>query len=141
MQKLTYKKADGTQVYGFQASSAWGANEYLPLMYIDGGRIISEDGKKFIQNQPNGVSALQKIADLALVHKCTPPDFGTVDQVGARTQFKDRQTVAILMSTPGFRSRSRNQQVPTRGSSAADRSNGQVGDERRVRFVHGREGG
>jgi len=100
--KLTYKKADGTQVYGFQASSAWGANEYLPLMYIDGGRIISEDGKKFVQNQPNGVSALQKIADLALVHKCTPPDFGTVDQVGARTQFKDRQTVAILMSTPGF---------------------------------------
>jgi len=100
--KLTYKKADGTQVYGFQASSAWGAVEYYPLMYIDGGRILSEDGKKFVQNQPNGVSALQKIADLALVHKCTPPDFGTVDQVGARSQFKDRKTVAILMSTPGF---------------------------------------
>ena len=100
--KLTFKRADGTQVYGFQASSAWGANEYLPLMYIDGGRIISEDGKKFVQNQPNGVSALQKISDLALVHKCTPPDFGTVDQVGARSQFKERKTVAILMSTPGF---------------------------------------
>lgn len=100
--KLTFKRADGTQVYGFQASSAWGAVEYYPLMYIDGGRTLSEDGKKFVQNQPNGVSALQKIADLALVHKCTPPDFGTVDQVGARAQFKDRKTVAILMSTPGF---------------------------------------
>lgn len=100
--KLTYKKADGTQVYGFTSSSKWGAVEYYPLMYIDGGRILSADGKKFTQNQPEGVSALQKIADLALVHKCTPPDFGTVDQAGVRAQFKDRKTVAILMSTPGF---------------------------------------
>jgi multiple sugar transport system substrate-binding protein len=100
--KLTYKKADGAQVYGFQSSSAWGAVEYYPLMYIDGGRILSADGKKFVQNEANGVSALQKIADLALVHKCTPPDFGTIDQVGARSQFKERKTVAMLMSTPGF---------------------------------------
>ena len=72
--KLTYKKADGTQVYGFGSSSKWGAVEYYPLMYIDGGRILSADGKKFVQNQPEGVSALQKLADLALVHKVTPPD-------------------------------------------------------------------
>jgi multiple sugar transport system substrate-binding protein len=100
--KLTYKKADGTQVYGFSASSKWGSVEYYPLMYIDGGRIISADGRKFVENQPEGVSALQKIADLALVHKCTPPDFGTVDQPGVRTQFKDRKSIAILMSTPNF---------------------------------------
>ena len=100
--KMTYKKADGTQVYGFASSSKWGAVEYYPLMYIDGGRILSADGKKFVQNQPEGLSALQKIADLALVHKCTPPDYGTVDQAGVRAQFKDRKTVAILMSTPGF---------------------------------------
>ncbi len=100
--KLTYKKADGTQIYGFTSSSKWGAVEYYPLMYIDGGRILSADGKKFVQNSPEGVSALTKIADLALVHKVTPPDFGTVDQAGVRTQFKDRKTVAMLMSTPGF---------------------------------------
>lgn len=100
--KLTFKRADGTQVYGFTSSSKWGAVEYYPLMYIDGGRILSPDGKKFVQNAPEGVSALQKIADLALVHKCTPPDFGTVDQAGVRAQFKDRKTVAMLMSTPGF---------------------------------------
>jgi multiple sugar transport system substrate-binding protein len=100
--QLTFKRADGTQVYGFTSSSKWGAVEYYPLMYIDGGRILSADGKKFVQNQPEGVSALQKIADLALVHKVTPPDFGTVDQAGVRAQFKDRKTVAMLMSTPGF---------------------------------------
>ncbi len=100
--KLTYTKADGTQVYGFSSSSKWGAVEYYPLMYLDGGRILSADGKKFVQNEPAGLSALQKIADLALVHKVTPPDFGTVDQAGVRAQFKDRKTVAMLMSTPGF---------------------------------------
>jgi len=100
--QLTFKRADGTQIYGFTSSSKWGAVEYYPLMYIDGGRILSPDGKKFVQNSPEGISALQKIADLALVHKVTPPDFGTVDQATVRTQFKDRRTVAMLMSTPGF---------------------------------------
>lgn len=100
--QLTFTRPDGTQVYGFSSSSKWGAVEYYPLMYIDGGRILSEDGTKFVQNQPEGVSALQKIADLALVHKVTPPDFGTVDQAGVRAQFKDRKTLAMLMSTPGF---------------------------------------
>ncbi|MCL4488600.1 MAG: extracellular solute-binding protein [Chloroflexi bacterium] len=100
--KLTFKRADGTQVYGFTASSKWGAVEYYPLLYIDGGRILSPDGTKFVENQPEGISALQKLADLALVDKVTPPDFGTVDQAGVRAQFKDRKTVAILMSTPGF---------------------------------------
>lgn len=99
---LTFKRADGTQIFGFTSSSKWGAVEYFPLMYIDGGRILSPDGKKFVQNSPEGISALTKIGDLALVHKVTPPDFGTVDQAGVRAQFKDRKTVAMLMSTPGF---------------------------------------
>jgi multiple sugar transport system substrate-binding protein len=100
--QLTYTRADGAPVYGFTASSKWGAVEYYPLMYIDGGRILSADGTQFVQNQPEGASALDKIASLALEHKVTPPDFGTVDQAGVRAQFKDRQTVAMLMSTPGF---------------------------------------
>ena len=101
-QQLTYTKDDGTQVYGFTSSSKWGAVEYYPLMYIDGGRILSADGTQFVQNQPEGVSALDKLASLALEHKVTPPDFGTVDQAGVRSQFKDLQSVALLMSTPGF---------------------------------------
>jgi multiple sugar transport system substrate-binding protein len=100
--QLTFKRDDGTQVYGFTSSSKWGAVEYYPLMYIDGGRILSEDGKTFVQNQPEGVSALEKLASLALEHKVTPPDFGTVDQAGVRSQFKDIKNVAMLMSTPGF---------------------------------------
>jgi multiple sugar transport system substrate-binding protein len=100
--KLTYKKADGTQVYGFTSASMAGTIGFSPLYYIDGGRILSADGKKFVQNQPEAVSALQKVADLALVHKCTPPDFGATDQAATRAQFKDRKTVAMFMDPPGF---------------------------------------
>jgi multiple sugar transport system substrate-binding protein len=100
--QLTFKRDDGTQVFGFTSSSKWGAVEYYPLMYIDGGRIISDDAKQFVQNRPEGVSALDKIGSLALEHMVTPPDFGTVDQAGVRSQFKDVKNVAMLMSTPGF---------------------------------------
>ncbi len=100
--KLTFKKDDGTQVYGFTSAGKLGTRGYDPLFYIDGGRVVSDDGKKFVQNDPKGVSALQKIADLALVNKVTPPDFGLSDQLTVRAQFKDNKSVAMLMEPPGF---------------------------------------
>jgi multiple sugar transport system substrate-binding protein len=99
--QLTFQRADGTQVFGFTGSAAPGAVVYLPLLYIDGGRILSPDAKRFVQNSPEGVSALQKIADLALVHHVTPPDFGVGDQALVRTQFMSG-TVAMVMDTPNF---------------------------------------
>ena len=65
-QQLTFTRDDGTPVYGFSSSSKWGEVEYSPLMYIDGGRVLSADGTQFVQNQPEGVSALDKLASLAL---------------------------------------------------------------------------
>ncbi|MEW5871588.1 MAG: extracellular solute-binding protein [Chloroflexota bacterium] len=99
--RLTFQRSDGSQVYGFTASSKWGELEYYPLFYIDGGRILSPDGKRFVQDSPEGLSALQKIADLYQVHRVTPLDFGSVDQATARQQFKDG-AVAMIMSSPGF---------------------------------------
>ena len=100
-QQLTFQRADGTQVYGFTGSAAPGAVVYLPLLYIDGGRILSPDAKRFVQNSAEGVSALQKIADLAQVQHVTPPDFGLGDQALVRTQFMSG-TVAMVMDTPNF---------------------------------------
>lgn len=100
-QQLTYQRADGTPVYGFTASAAPGAAVYLPLLYIDGGRVHSPDAKRFVQNTAGGVSALQKIADLALVQRVTPPDFGLGDQALVRSQFMSG-TVAMVMDTPNF---------------------------------------
>jgi multiple sugar transport system substrate-binding protein len=100
-QQLTFQRADGTSVYGFTASAAPGGVVYLPLLYIDGGRVLSPDAKRFVQNAPEGVSALQKIGDLAHVQRVTPPDFGLGDQALVRSQFMS-STVAMVMDTPNF---------------------------------------
>ncbi len=109
--QLTFQKADGSHVYGFSASSTPGVVVYSQLMYIDGGRVLSPDGKRFVQNSPEAISALQKIADLAHVHKVTPPDFGNVDQAGARAQFKDG-SLAMIMDTPNLIAEFEEENVP-----------------------------
>ena len=108
-------------------------------MYIDGGRILSADGKKFVQNQPEGLSALQKLADLALVHKVTPPDYGTVDQAGVRAQFKDRKSLAMLMSTPGFIPDLEKENFPLAVLPPPTGTLNKTGDQRRVRPLRRRQ--
>ncbi|PKO15752.1 MAG: hypothetical protein CVU39_09520 [Chloroflexi bacterium HGW-Chloroflexi-10] len=99
-QQLTFQREDGTKVFAFSTPSIPGMFGFLPMLYMDGGRVLSEDGKKFIQNQPDAVSALQKIADLSLVYKVTPPDYGAVDQKTVVDQFMQRRSVAMIMETP-----------------------------------------
>ena len=78
-----------------------GEMAWQPFWYIDSGRVLSPDGKRFVQNSPEGLSALQKVADLALTYKVTPPDFGNVKQATVHNQFK-QDTVAMMMDAPGF---------------------------------------
>lgn len=99
-QQLTFQREDESQVYGFSTPSMPGMFGFLPMLYMDGGRILSEDASTFVQNQSNGVSALQKIADLSLEYHVTPPDFGAVDQASVVEQFKEWQNVAMIMETP-----------------------------------------
>ncbi len=148
-QQLTFQQPDGTQVYGFSASSRWGEMEYYPLLYLDGGRILSPDGRQFIQRQAEGVSALQKIADLRIKYRVTPDDFGVVDQATVRKQFRSAQ-IAMLMSSPGFIRDLENENFPLSvlptpiGKSGSPISTGAFGlfgvynhaDERRVQAAH-----
>lgn len=99
--QLTYQKNDGQPVYGFTASAEWWTSGYYPIFYIDGGRILSPDGRRFVQNTPEALSGLQKVADLAQVHRVTPPDFGVLDQAKVGEQFRNGE-VAMLISTPAF---------------------------------------
>lgn len=99
--QLTFTRADGTQVYGFSAPSRPNEIVYLPIFYMDGGRVLSPDARIFVQNSPEAVSALQKFADLHLVENVTPPDFGTVGQAEVRAQFK-AGTLAMVMDTPNL---------------------------------------
>lgn len=98
--QLTFTRDDGTQIYGFSTPSMPGMFGFLPMLYMDGSRILNQDVSQFIQNQPEGISALQKIADLSLVHQVTPPDYGAVDQATVIEQFKEWQNVAMIMETP-----------------------------------------
>lgn len=99
---LTFVREDGVQVYGFDSSFDVDFVGVEPLYYIDGGRVRSEDGATFVQNQPEGASAVQKIADLALVHQVVPPDYGQAKQLTVRGYFKDTRSVAMFMEPPGF---------------------------------------
>jgi multiple sugar transport system substrate-binding protein len=109
--KLTFIRDDGAQVYAFSTSSAPGQVVYLPIYYMDGGRVRSPDSRTFTLHQPEGVSALQKFADLHLVENVTPPDFGTVGQTDVRAQFK-AGTVAMIMETPSVISELQTEEVP-----------------------------
>ncbi|MBK8931011.1 MAG: extracellular solute-binding protein [Chloroflexi bacterium] len=100
-QQLTYVNSAGKQIYGFTAASTIGEVGYYPIVYADGGRILSPDGKRFVLNQPEALSGLQKAADLRNVYGVTPPSFGDVGQTATWEQFKNGE-VAILMSTPAL---------------------------------------
>ncbi|MCX7841323.1 MAG: extracellular solute-binding protein, partial [Anaerolineae bacterium] len=79
--KLTFKRADGTQVYGFTSSSKWGAVEYYPLMYIDGGRILSPEGVIEV-NDPATIEIFDKIASWE--GDFVPPDVVNYQEEDAR---------------------------------------------------------
>lgn len=109
--KLTFTQPDGTHVYGFSAASAPGQELYLPVFYMDGGRLRSPDAHVFTLQEPEAVSALQKLADLRLTENVTPPDFGMAGQTDVRTQFK-AGTVAMIMETPSFITELESEAIP-----------------------------
>ncbi len=100
-QQLTYQKADGTQVYGFTAPSLWWSMEKFPLYYIDGGRVFSPDGKRFVQNNADAVSGLEKIVEL-YQQGIVPPGYeDIVDQDANQALFKNGE-VAMQLTMPAY---------------------------------------
>ncbi|MEI7554421.1 sugar ABC transporter substrate-binding protein [Candidatus Chlorohelix sp.] len=75
--KLTFTRANGEKVYGYSALVDPGLVDTWPFILSDGARPLSADNTKYTFNTPEGISGLKKVTDLALVHKVTPPDFGT----------------------------------------------------------------
>ena len=110
--KLTYTKPDGKKVYGVNAAAKPPLFEYSPLVYIDGGRIMTPDAKKFVADSPEFLSALQKLQDLNTVHKVVPPTYGTDDQAALLSQFKDQKNLAMWIATPGTIRGLQNDKVP-----------------------------
>jgi multiple sugar transport system substrate-binding protein len=56
--------------YGISFPTWWGG--YTPLIYSNGGKLVSDDGMEFMMNSPEAVEVLQKMQDLIYVHHVAP---------------------------------------------------------------------
>jgi multiple sugar transport system substrate-binding protein len=97
MKKLTYDKdGDGTtDVYGLSTYVKNGYYESWPFLYMDGGRPVSDDGKKFAFDSSEALGAMQKLADLKAVQKVAPKEMGSGDVGGTWKAFAEKKSVAV----------------------------------------------
>lgn len=100
--KTTFKRANGEQVYGFSGFidpgvvNTWG----LWMNEDPSVRPVTKDGK-FGFNNAATAKGLQRFADLALVNKVTPPDFGTQKDSDVKGGFQNKQ-YAMVVDATGF---------------------------------------
>ena len=87
--KLTFKRADGKQIYGFAH-----ANDEFAFMLIDGGRPYDSSIKTWTFNSADAVSGLEKWVALAQ-QKVMPPDFLTLNPNDSQARFISGE-IAIL---------------------------------------------
>jgi multiple sugar transport system substrate-binding protein len=85
MKALNGKDYQGRKVVPFSTYVLKGYYEPWPFLLMDGGQILSKDGKQITIDSKEFVSGVQKLADLKMTHKVTDPLFGT-DKVGDNFQ-------------------------------------------------------
>jgi multiple sugar transport system substrate-binding protein len=99
--QLTFTRDNGEQVYGYTALIDPGVVNAWPFILSDGGSPLSADNSKYTFNSPEAISGLQKLVDLAQVHKVTPPDFGTQAITDIQTGFKEKKVYAMYSEPSG----------------------------------------
>ncbi|HEX6290729.1 MAG TPA: sugar ABC transporter substrate-binding protein [Herpetosiphonaceae bacterium] len=99
--KLTFTRENGEQVYGYTAVIDPGVVNSWPIILGDGGSPLSQDNTKYTFDSPESISGLQKLVDLAQVHKVTPPDFGTQTGQDISTGFKEKKVYAMYSEPSG----------------------------------------
>lgn len=100
-QKLTFTRANGQKVYGFTGAIDPDLVNTWPIIMGDGGVPITPDNKKYAFDTPEAISGLQKLADLALKYKVTPPDFGTQSPDDIGTGFSQHKNYAMYCAPSG----------------------------------------
>ena len=96
--QLTFTRANGEKVYGYSGGIDPGLVNTWPIILGDGALPLAADNTKYTWNTADGYSGLKKLADLWLVHKVTPPDFGSVTVADLATTFK--KGVLAMYSEP-----------------------------------------
>ena len=100
--KLTFTRANGEQVYGFSGFVDPGVINTWGLFMNQDPKVrpVTDDGK-FGFDTPEAAAGMQRYADLALVDKVTPPDFGSQKDSDVKGGFKAKQ-YAMIVDATGF---------------------------------------
>lgn len=98
--KTTFKRANGDQVYGWTGYVDPGViNTWALWMIQDPSvRAVRPDGT-YGFNSPEAYAGLQRLADLALKDKVTPPDFGSMKTTDVQGGFINKQYAMITDAT------------------------------------------
>jgi len=99
-EQLTFDRG-GTRVSGFSTAIQPDIINCWAFLYADGGRVLSEDGREYLFDEPAAVSGLQKLTDLALEARVTPPEFGNQQLADIVAAFKDQQALAMYLGASG----------------------------------------
>lgn len=111
-QALTRRSANNKQLWGVALPAAW-ADGFEALALANGGRLVSEDGTKYVGYMDSDAvaAALQFYADLYQKHKVAPPPVDAAQVGGGNTQFEageaamrfgDRSLEAALRKNPAI---------------------------------------
>lgn len=98
--ELTFER-DGVQVSGFSSAIQPDIINIWAFLYADGGRVLSDDGGEYAFASPEAVGGLQKVVDLAMTAKVTPPEFGNQKLADIVAAFKDQRTLAMYPGASG----------------------------------------
>lgn len=97
--QLTFTRDNGEQVYGWSGFVDPGVVNTWPL-FMNGGESIRPvvDGK-FGFDSPEAIEAIQRYADMALVDKITPLDFGAMADADVKGGFTNGQLAMVIDAT------------------------------------------
>jgi multiple sugar transport system substrate-binding protein len=98
---LTKRRADGRMQYGYSITGGGEVGNTLfrslPLIWMNGGDILSADLKKATVNEPAAVEAVKFYTDLFLIHHVSPPSTLQDDGLASRRLFI-AESVAMYQS-------------------------------------------
>jgi multiple sugar transport system substrate-binding protein len=99
--RLTFTRTNEQKIYGYTALVDAGVVNSWPIILGEGGLPLNKENTQYTFNSPEGIKGLQKLVDLARVHKVTPPDFGSQAVADIQSGFGQNKTYAMYSEPSG----------------------------------------
>lgn len=97
--QLTFTRDNGEQVYGWAGFVDPGVVNTWGLFMNEGESVRPVVDGQFGFDSPEAIAAIQRYADLAVVEKVTPPDFGAMADADVKGGFTNGQIAMIVDAT------------------------------------------